>query len=553
MLGVGFTIPEISIRAGTSSGAALLLKTESDGLALDFTDNYFAGSGFYGSARIKDTTTPANNYNASPTLEGSSLLSYSSPSVKLTRKSDGVFRYQAHNLYLNSASPANQSITVVNGATYAITITGSVSTTLSGAATGTITAGTTNITASTTTLTFGSTSGSGTVHVRRTPSDSTYLATTSTARYALPYEWDTSGNPLGILVEEARTNLMVQNRFQSGWNVSLLSNTANSGTSIVGTTTAALMSETAGSGPHEIYRAATTVASTTYAYSVYVKQGTTTPASFINMIFGSGGTAQNYIAAVFNISAGTVGETKTGSSSGTIVSTSITNVGNGWYRCTLVGRHGLTDSWIVVGTAPAATGNTWTSYGEINKASGGLTFFAELAQLEAGSFATSPIETFGSTATRAADNISLATSAFPFNSAGPITLYAQLIRRAIIDTNYPRVLNLFNEGLMIGDINSQNLTTKASFQEGSSFITATAGSGTSATGLKIAAAVSSSGAQSIVVNNGSVATGSGVIALTGSLVIGTDRGVGSYINGHISEIMVLPRAMTNTELQTLTS
>jgi aminomethyltransferase len=45
------------------------------------------------------------------------------------------------------------------------------------------------------------------VHVRRTPSDSTYLATTSAARYSLPNEWSAAGANEGILVEEARTNL----------------------------------------------------------------------------------------------------------------------------------------------------------------------------------------------------------------------------------------------------------------------------------------------------------------------------------------------------------
>jgi hypothetical protein len=48
-------------------------------------------------------------------------------------------------------------------------------------------------------------------HLRRTPSDSTYLATTTAARYGLPFEWDASGNLQGILVEEARTELCLHN------------------------------------------------------------------------------------------------------------------------------------------------------------------------------------------------------------------------------------------------------------------------------------------------------------------------------------------------------
>jgi hypothetical protein len=47
-------------------------------------------------------------------------------------------------------------------------------------------------------------------HLRRTPSDSTYLATTTAASTSLPFEWDASGNLQGIRVEEARTNLCLQ-------------------------------------------------------------------------------------------------------------------------------------------------------------------------------------------------------------------------------------------------------------------------------------------------------------------------------------------------------
>lgn len=207
MLGLGLDLWHAPLHGG-ASGAELLAGSEANALALDFTDPEFSGTGHYGSAYVKDTGNPSNNYDSHPY----GLLTYSSPSAKFLRGPSGTYRFGAHNLYLNSASPANQSITVVSGATYAVTITGSVSVTASGAATGTWTAGTTEFTAASTTLTLGSTSGSGTVHVRRTPSDSTYLETAGSARYALPYEWDTSGNLLGIAVEPERTNVFPNSR-----------------------------------------------------------------------------------------------------------------------------------------------------------------------------------------------------------------------------------------------------------------------------------------------------------------------------------------------------
>ena len=187
-----------------TAGAIELLGSETQGLALDFTDDYYqADTGHYGSAYVLDPGTPANNYDSHPY----GLLTYTSPSAKMTLGPSGTLRFGAHNLYLNSASPANQSITVVSGATYSVDITGSVSATASGAATGTWTAGSNTFTAATTTLTLGSTSGTGTVVVRRTPSASTNLATAGTARYDLPLEWDANATLLHMLPEPARTNL----------------------------------------------------------------------------------------------------------------------------------------------------------------------------------------------------------------------------------------------------------------------------------------------------------------------------------------------------------
>jgi LysM repeat protein len=106
--------------------------------------------------------------------------------------SDGVLKWRPHNLVLNSATPATQSITVVSGAEYTVECTG-VSIALSGAGTGTVTAGNpVTITASTTTLTLTVTGSTGTMWAYRSDlggmvdnpaTGDSYVPTTTAARY----------------------------------------------------------------------------------------------------------------------------------------------------------------------------------------------------------------------------------------------------------------------------------------------------------------------------------------------------------------------------------
>lgn len=138
-----------------------------------------------------------NFLNSDATL--SNTITHSRAGNATMVDSDGLLKWAPHNLALNSASPATQSITVVSGADYTVECLGSGSITLSGAGTGTVTEGSeVEITASTTTLTL-TVSGSldamwcyrsdlgGMVDVpageRSFPSASTYVPTTSSARY----------------------------------------------------------------------------------------------------------------------------------------------------------------------------------------------------------------------------------------------------------------------------------------------------------------------------------------------------------------------------------
>jgi hypothetical protein len=171
-------------------------------LVADFDDEYF---------RANSSRT---------TFDG--LLTYSRLSNATMVDSDGLIKWGPHNLALNSASPATQSITVISGADYTVECTG-VSIVLSGAGTGTVTEGNpVEITASTTTLTLTVIGSTGTMWCYRSDlggmvnnpdTGNSYVPTTSSAVY-LPrrghHVWSGSAwvNE-GLLIEtEARTNLL---------------------------------------------------------------------------------------------------------------------------------------------------------------------------------------------------------------------------------------------------------------------------------------------------------------------------------------------------------
>lgn len=623
-------------RSGAAGSAAFELLKEwgPDGLVLDFQDDFFEPTtGFYGSAAIAGGGTQ-DGYNSSPTKVDSSLLTYTAPSAKLTRGPDGNFRYQAHNLYLNSAAPANQSITVLSGATYAVTITGSVSVTASGAATGTWTAGTNTFTAATGTLTLGSTSGAGTVHVRRTPSDPTYLATTSAARYALPLEWDANGALNGLLVEETRTNICLYSNDLTQGNWTKYSVTAaKTATGPDGVANSA--STLTATGNNGFLRQATFSASAARSGSVKLKRRTGTGA--VSLAFGettgsdlvtngtfdtdtTGWTAYGTSLPTLSVSSGQLVVTNTGTTAGRGAYQAVTCEVGKLYRATATrvsatgtvlvalyvgvsagsgsaGQQGslgngvtgtvsfvatattmyisLNDSGTdasstitfdnvtcreIVETVVDLSSGNWVRAKVENKTITDPCFGIKLAtsgdavdvaysQMETGAFTTSPIETFASTVTRAADNISLATSAFPsIGSAG--TIYVRAKSNAPTGTKY--ALFIGTNGNNFGAIrNDTGTTTQGIVFNGGGLVAApVVGNWTAGNFQKVALRLETNNTN--ICSGGTLGTNDTSCAMPSytTLRIGSDSA--GFFDGIISQVIVLPRAMSNAELQALT-
>ena len=223
-----------------------------------------------------------------------------------------------------------------------------------------------------------------------------YIETTTTAIYGgitdnVPRLDYTDSSCPALLLEPQRTNLVTQSEYYDTGNGyfnsfglhDIVTNTTAT-TSPTGDYSATkIIPDTSGSSNHNIYGSNVT-SGTKYAVSIFAKA-----AEYDYLIIrglglgGSGG-------ARFNISTGVV-EGVAGYDSATIE-----DYGNGWYRC------------IAIGTATSTTGAyyhasptaTFTSFQGNN--SDGIYIYG--AQVEAGSYATSYIPTYGSAVTRAYDN-----------------------------------------------------------------------------------------------------------------------------------------------------
>jgi len=196
-----------------------------------------------------------------------------------------------------------------------------------------------------------------------------------------------TGESLGLLVEEARTNLVTYSEQfgGAGWGRNSVTITANSATAPDGTTTADTF---AGNGTNNQHYMEGSGAAGAKTISVFAKANTN---NFVQLFFSGGGSSW----ANFNVSTGVVG------SIGTLCTASIQQFANGWYRCILA----TTDSGAAAPTFCIVTSAT-SGRAESNSLSTSVYLWG--AQSEASqSFPTSYIPTVASTVTRAADVASM--------------------------------------------------------------------------------------------------------------------------------------------------
>tara|TARA_B110000879_G_C11039960_1_gene458427 strand:- start:22 stop:1008 length:987 start_codon:yes stop_codon:yes gene_type:complete len=178
---------------------------------------------------------------------------------------------------------------------------------------------------------------------------------------------------------------MVNSEYFGGYTIGQMTLEHNYAISPEGIQNATRLIENTAAGTAHSVSIATPTTATEYAWSVYAKPN---GRDFMYLYVGSG-VGQGKI---FDIANGTIGSNVGGAPN----DTKIEDVGNGWYRCTIIVNAIAGSPTPSIGLANSSSSFTYTGDG-----TSGVLLYG--AQLEAGSYATSYIPTYGTSVTRVAD------------------------------------------------------------------------------------------------------------------------------------------------------
>lgn len=344
----------------------------------------------------------------------------------------------------------------------------------------------------------------------------------------------TTGESLGLLVEEARTNLLVRSEeFETGW-AAAGGAVASAGTNVApnGTATADTITDTNGTTASPfIFQTVTLADSTTYTMSCYLKAGTKSTARV-----GIRNKAGSIIFSNFDLAAGTT-------SVGSAISSSIESVGNGWYRCI-----------VVAGSSTGATSQRGLIYIDTASytADGTGTILAWGAQLEAGAFPTSYIPTTTATVTRSADVASITGSNFSnWYRQEQGTVFAEYRTpasgtRGVVGFNNNTAderVALFTSGTDPKLIVVDGGVTQADLDGGAVV---------ASTMAKTAAAFAANDFSIVHAGGTAVTDTGGTMPTPDRIFIGADQ-AGNYQNGRTKRVMYWPLRLPNSTLQALTA
>jgi hypothetical protein len=258
----------------------------------------------------------------------------------------------------------------------------------------------------------------------------------------------TTGESLGLLVEEQRTNLLLRSEEfdNASWGKSALTVTANSTTSPSQATTADKLIENGTTNEHYVRQ--TPVAyptGATFSISIYVKSAERT--SLRVRALDTVNSANGFFGSI-DTATGTTGGAATGT--GTFTSATAVNAGNGWWRLTIIGIASSTSTSCILDVF-LLPGNANSASNYAGNGTSGIHVWG--AQLEVGAFPSSYIPTTTAAATRSADVASITGSNFSswYNQTEG-TLFAEWFGGPVATNKFPSVA----AARQVSSNNSQN-------------------------------------------------------------------------------------------------
>jgi hypothetical protein len=341
--------------------------------------------------------------------------------------------------------------------------------------------------------------------------------------------------PKGLLIEETRANLLAysdQFNVGAGWAQNNVTISANSTTSPDGTANADKIIEDTATSSHRI-ATGPTLAVTPYTMSVFAK------ASGRNWIIV--GSASDGRFAYFNISNGTIG-TLVGGATATI-----TNFGNGWYRCATT----FTPTTAAVRTLAIWLANADNSATYTGDGTSGAFLYG--AQLEAGSFATSYIPTTTTSLTRNADVVSMTGTNFSdWYNASEGAFYVEANVPTNVDNNTGNYYLAASDGTIANQIILAEVNGTVGQIQTGGFLQFNSKVGVEPTGI-VKAALAYKTNDVILCVDGTLGTLDTSVALptVNRLSIGArgDLNTLTFLNGNIRRVSYWPQRLINAEAQ----
>jgi hypothetical protein len=381
-----------------------------------------------------------------------------------------------------------------------------------------------------------------------------YVPTTSTINSAPRFDHNpTTGESLGLLVEEARTNLLLYSeQLDNGaWGPVRGTVTANATTSPAGTAAADKLIMANGGADGQYHQGATITSGATVTGSIYIKEA---GADRFQIVLLSSINTTPYGRATFNTSTGAITSAAEALNGASGASASATAVGNGWYRC------------VVTVTYPAVTSagmrlNVTMADGSNGDGVKGV--FAWGAQLEAGAFPTSYIPTTTAAATRSADVASISGSNFSSwyrQDEGTVFAETQLpagsasnvSSRSIIDVTDGTTSNRFSLRGLVSTTTVDQLTVRS----GGSTVAQVSSNGSAVSNAvrRLASAVKLDDYAIAATGSSSAVTDiSGAMPISVNQArIGAEVGSTEVFCGTIRRLVYWPQRFANSTLQTIT-